>query len=56
MRDEATFTLSGPFREVMPLYIKYKRSIGHRVSESELYGYESCIYQGFPWALIHNDN
>ncbi len=37
MRDETTFTFSGPFREVMPLYIKYKRSIGYKVSESELY-------------------
>lgn len=37
MRDETTFTFSGPFREVMPLYIKYKRSIGYKVPESELY-------------------
>lgn len=37
MRDETTFNFSGPFRDVMPLYIKYRRSLGYKVAESELY-------------------
>lgn len=37
MRDETTFDFSGPFRDVMPLYIKYRRSLGYKVAESELY-------------------
>ena len=37
MRDETTFNFSDPFRDIMPMYIRYRHSIGYKVSESELY-------------------
>lgn len=38
MRDETTFNFSGPFRDIMPLYIKY------RLLDSELRETQAANY------------
>jgi integrase len=37
MRDENSFTFSGPFQDVIPLYIQHKHACGYKVAESDLY-------------------
>jgi integrase len=37
MRDEKSFTFTGPFCEVIPKYIRHKHACGYKVAESDLY-------------------
>lgn len=37
MRDINDFRFDGPFADVIPLYVQYKRSCGYKVAESDLY-------------------
>ncbi len=37
MRDINDFKFTGPFAEVIPSYVQYKRSCGYKIAESDLY-------------------
>lgn len=48
MRDINDFEFTGPFAEMIPGYVQYKRSCGYKVAESDLYRLREmdCFFKG----------